>query len=112
MKAEIFVKFSEVAMHCWPGAPDRRAYLRAEHRHLFFVEVRTEVRHGDREIEFHDLLDEAKMLFGRAIADLPISRSCEMIAHAIAAPLRDRYRRSFAVTVSEDNECGATLIEV
>ena len=61
--ATIRVRFSEPGFHCWPQAPERRAYLRNPHRHLFYVTVACIVSHDEREIEFHDLLDEARMLW-------------------------------------------------
>jgi hypothetical protein len=61
--AHIHVRFTEHGVHCWPQAPERRAYLRSLHRHLFFVEVSTAVEHDDREIEFHDLQEEAACIF-------------------------------------------------
>ena len=61
--AVIFVRFEQVGFHCWPDAPSHRAYLRASHRHLFGIEVTTRVDHDERDIEFHDLRDEAAALF-------------------------------------------------
>lgn len=105
-KSDIFVRFVKAGFHLWPNAPPSRAYLAQRHRHLFHVEVRVEVRHDDREIEFHDLLEEAEDLF--EIAD--DTMSCEMMARVLANRLMALHdQRIFAVTVSEDGECGATV---
>ena len=98
--AIIRVKFVEVGIHCWPSAPKHRAYLRNPHRHRFFVTVETEVYHDDREIEFHDLLDDAKKLF-----HVKLGWSCEHMARHLAAALGVKYRRRIVVIVSEDGEC-------
>jgi hypothetical protein len=59
----IFVRFEQVGFHFGPDAPSHRAYLRATHRHLFGIEVTTTVDHDERDIEFHDLRDEAAAPF-------------------------------------------------
>lgn len=104
-EADIFVRFTVAGFHCWPGAKGRRSYLAKRHRHLFYVEVSCPVSHNDREIEFHNLLDEAKALLG----DCEFGpKSCEAITELIGEPLAKKYKRSFRITVTEDNECGAT----
>lgn len=105
--AEIFVRFSVIAFHCWPSAPERRAYLRDEHRHRIDVEVRTVVTHDDREIEFHDLIDYAKSV-------MPDPHwgpmSCETVARLLGESLVQKYERRFTVSVSEEGEAGATVV--
>jgi hypothetical protein len=59
----ITVRFTAPGFHQWPAAPQRRAYLRERHRHLFHVAVTIPVLHADREVEFHDLQDAARELF-------------------------------------------------
>lgn len=109
--AEIFVRFTATGYHNWPAAPEHRKYLRDEHRHLFHVEVRTHVRHDDRELEFHDLTDEARGLFARLGSGngLLDAMSCEAAARAIATELAERHKRAFTVLVSEDGEAGASV---
>ena len=105
--SEIFVKFSVEGVHCWPNAPKNRAYLATPHRHLFYVEVRCDVTHDDREIEFHDLLDAAKALYkGGNMGEM----SCEQMARNLGEALAQQYQRNFTVEVSEDNECGAKVV--
>lgn len=102
--AVIRVRFTEAGMHYWPGAPDGRAYLRSRHRHLFVVTVETEVYHDEREVEFHDLLEEARQKF-----HIEDHWSCERMARELARKLVSRYTRPVAVTVSEDGECEAEV---
>lgn len=108
--AVIRVRFALPGFHSWPDAPDRRAYLRDVHRHVFHVEVCTHVSHDDREIEFHDLQDEAREIFESILTSLTGPRSCEHMARVLGAKLREHHKRTFEVTVWEDNECGATVL--
>lgn len=101
----ITVRFTQSGLHCWPEAPPHRAYLASLHRHLFFVEVTTPVEHAGRQIEFHDLLEDAKRLF-----EIRESDSCEMMAANLVRWLCNKYAgRPFRVSVFEDDECGATV---
>lgn len=106
MSADIWVRFAVPGFHCWPEAPHWRPYLAQPHRHLFQVVVRTQVTHDDREVEFHDLLDQAR-------ADFPGGdlgrQSCEDMARALATKMAAHYRRPFEVSVSEDGEVGAVV---
>ena len=103
--SKIIVRFVSEGFHYWSGAPVERAYLGSRHRHLFHVEAETEVNHDDREIEFHDLLNEARSLF--PVGDLG-PRSCESLARGLASASAQKYRRPFRVAVFEDNEVGAS----
>ena len=113
--ADIFVTFKVEGLHHWPGAPARRFYLRTPHRHQFGFRVETTVTHDDREIEFHDLRDQAMQMvrdvgprYEFQMIDFG-ARSCEHIARELGAALEREYERSFVVTVDEDGECGATV---
>ena len=44
-------------LHYWPGAHDARDYLRSPHRHLFGIAATLEVRHDERDVEWHDLAE-------------------------------------------------------
>ncbi len=105
--AEIFIRFTFPGFHRWEGAPEHRSYLASRHRHLFGVEVKCLVYNDDREIEFHDLLEESKAFFSEPERG---NQSCEMMARALGEYLASRHQRSFTVTVNEDGECGATVI--
>jgi hypothetical protein len=109
------VRFAAEGWHRWPDAPDRRRYLRDPHRHLFHIEVAIEVRHDEREIEYHDLLDLCRRLWpdreldGRAPGDCA-AWSCETLARSLADRLGAIYPgRALQVRVFEDGEVGALL---
>lgn len=106
-KAEIFIRFTFAGFHRWEGAPEHRSYLAERHRHLFGVEVKCLVNNDDREIEFHDLLDESRDFFNEPERR---DQSCEMMARALGEYLSRQYQRAFTVIVSEDNECGAQVL--
>jgi hypothetical protein len=105
-EARIWVAFTHPRLHRWPEAPRTRQYLAALHRHLFHVRVSTTVLHDDRELEFHDLLDEARDSF---IRQTDTAMSCEAMARELAESMCRRYDRAFTVEVSEDGECGAVV---
>ncbi len=106
--AKIWVTFAVPGVHCYPDAPDAVAYLRNPHRHLFQFKVTLEVKHDDRDVEFHLLLAELKGLYG---VQLYVDhKSCEMLARELLGYVTDTYPGRFAsVTVSEDGECGAEV---
>jgi len=111
----IIVKWSARGFHCWPDAKEvtegRRDYLASRHRHLFYYKVSVEVGHGDREIEFHDLLDLARSFTEQRTEHG--SRSCEMLACEILDHLEEALHtmnnRNRSCSVWEDNEVGATI---
>ena len=99
------VRFHVQGRHRWPRAPEHRKYLSHEHRHLFHVECGVQVKHDDREIEFHDLLDVAQKHFA-----LVGEMSCEMAAKQLLERLKLRYpERAIYTQVFEDGECGARV---
>jgi hypothetical protein len=105
----VWAKLTFEGWHSWPDAPEHRFYLRSSHRHLFHVTVEVPVTHDNRQIEFHDLLDKAKV----AVADLPRSlgsMSCEQIAVHIGERVRETMVVPWVnVVVSEDGEVGASV---
>ena len=107
---DIFVRFTHTGFHHWKDAPPSRAYLADRHRHVFHFEAQMSVLHNDREVEFHDMLDDCKMF-----VDLNRQRwelagaSCEHMALALAEYLVAEYDRPARVEVSEDGECGARV---
>lgn len=109
----IWVKWTLPGFHAWPDAPDEVAYLRTQHRHLFHFKVTLSVPHDDREVEFHMLQTWCKRLYAKVILELN-NKSCEMIAKELLAKLVSQYgaSRSYAVEVSEDDECGAVVTQV
>ena len=103
----VTVRFTKEGWHNWPEAEGVRDYLASRHRHLFYYELTVSVGHNDREIEFHDLLEFASHA---AVAGELGRRSCEDMAEVILKAVRDKYpERTYACTVWEDNEVGATI---
>jgi hypothetical protein len=105
----ITVRWTQDGFHRWPEATGTREYLASRHRHLFYYEVTVTVEHGDREIEFHDLLDLCK----NAISDKELGRtSCEELADKVLEKVCNVYpnRPRYSATVWEDNEVGATTV--
>lgn len=123
-KSFITVRHEIPGLHCWPGAPDNRGYLRLPHRHLFRFELTIEVYHEDREIEFHDLADMLASVVcsmdqrgvARCMPDYGAmldfgAMSCEAMASAVLDYFHLRYPREMDVRVYEDNDCYATVYE-
>lgn len=103
----IIVRFTAPGFHRWKDAPPHRAYLGERHRHLFHVEARLTVKHDDREVEFHDLLD-----FCRDAFVLLTDWSCEKAARELRDAIREKWpNRKCSVSVFEDGECGALVEE-
>jgi len=99
----VIVKHEFSGLHRWPEA---KTYLYALHRHKFYVTVEVPVPHGNRSIEFHELLG----LVNRICQGLPSSerQSCEEMAEEIAREVHYVYDVwPLSVLVMEDNECGA-----
>ncbi len=112
MNKTAVVRFTFEGWHGWPDAPAHRNYLKHSHRHLFHVEVELDQLAGDREVEFHDLLDQARIPVQSPLgASKHFGRSsCEDLATVIATYVRRRWpARRVAVAVFEDNECGARM---
>ena len=111
-KSLIIVKGQYEHCHQFDKAPAEVRYLRNIHRHLFHYEVKLEVFHNDRELEFimvkHEIdrfIAESKISWGDKV-------SCEHMAVCIGEFLRATYgfARSLSVAVLEDNENGAEII--
>lgn len=120
-KRWIKVKTEFRGIHCWPECPyDDVSFLRHPHRHTFKVEVKVEVDHCDRDIEFfrlqHDVDKAINTAFGQDYKEIePIElgrKSCEDIAEAIGEVL---YTQSIydhgdmVISVSEDGEVAAEI---
>lgn len=102
------VRFRVPGWHRWPDASTERAYLALSHRHLFHLEIRLEVFHDEREVEYHDLLDFCKGAFPGG--DLG-SQSCETMARTLAQQTAARYPgRLVEVHCFEDGEVGAIVM--
>jgi hypothetical protein len=108
----IWVSFDKVGFHRYPNAPDEVAYLRDVHRHVFKFKVSISVTHDDREIEFHMFKNWLTSLYEGG--DLKVDhKSCEMLAADLLQQITVKYdctQRRIMIDVSEDGECGATLM--
>lgn len=116
---EVWVNWSKEGIHFYPGADtdpklatgewDDVSFLGVPHRHIFHFNVSIEVEHNDRDIEFIQLKRWIDRLYSQGTLELDY-KSCEMMAEDLAQEITKRYPgRNFKVTVSEDNENGATL---
>lgn len=112
----IFVKTQVDGYHLWDGAPARRGYLGNKHRHRFGIELRMNVDHDDREVEFHDVIDWIHEYLRNAY---PVDRtayglefsgsSCERIAAEMARAAYFQFGRPVTVRVDEDGYVGAEV---
>lgn len=118
MQTTIFCRTEFEGTHCYPEAPEEVAYLRSEHRHMFGVEVRMDVYHDDREVEFIMLkhfvsgwIDE-RLKRGEKVAKLG-AMSCEQVAKELIVELEQRFgmARHLVVAINEDGENGAIVYE-
>lgn len=104
----IVVRTQFEAMHQWADAPDEVAFLRDLHRHVFHVELKLEVYHADRELEF--ILVKRALTKWLELQRQPVG-SCEMIAEQVLDWAERQYgeprNRGACCTVSEDGENGA-----
>lgn len=110
----VFCNTSFEGVHCYPEAPEEVSYIRVPHRHIFNVRVDMEVFHDDREIEFIMLKHRVNSFISRFAN--PIwnmgHMSCEQVANMVIEFLKAKYRKRFiAVTVDEDGENGACVID-
>lgn len=102
------VRFQVEGFHRWATASGKRAYLAHPHRHLFHVEVRVEVFHNDRDVEFHDLLEFCRERMGAGDFG---GDSCEALAQRLGQQVVTRWPgRAVQVAVFEDGEMGAQVL--
>lgn len=119
LERQIWVTFQKEGVHLYPAAKDDPAlatgdwddvsFLGYAHRHIFHFRVGISVQHNDRDIEFIQFKRWLQSLYDDKTLELN-HRSCEMIAEELAVEINNRYPgRDISITVSEDNENGATL---
>ena len=107
----IFVKTNFEAFHYWSQAPVEVAFLRNEHRHIFYVEVTFKVNHNDRELEFFILKRRIDAFIFTAFKGKRFPFSCEELATQIGTYLiQFEELPVIKVEVSEDLENG-TIVE-
>ena len=118
-KRTIFVRFQKEGIHKYPAAatdPNLAtgdeydvSFLATPHRHIFHFEVTIEVFHNDRDIEFIQFKRWLENRYSQGILALDY-KSCEMISDDLYEVIATRYpNRKIVITVSEDNENGATI---
>jgi len=114
----IWVTFTKEGIHKYPAAlTDPKlatgdeydvSFLGYPHRHIFHFKVEIEVFHDDRDIEFIQFKRWLENLYASETLQLDY-KSCEMICDDLAEQINNKYpNRKFNITVSEDNENGAT----
>ena len=115
MRTLIVVRTQFSAIHAWKDCPiEEVSFLRNPHRHMFFVELKCQVTHANRQLEFFVVKKKLERCVD-SYRDQDIgSRSCEMLAVNIAAamenelnPKKDNGRTVIFCSVFEDNENGA-----
>jgi hypothetical protein len=118
-KRMIFVTFQKEGIHMYPAAASDFnlktgdeydvSFLGTPHRHIFHFNVAIEVFHNDRDIEFIQFKRWLENLYKGGTLELNY-KSCEMISDDLYEVIATRYPdRNIEITVSEDNENGATI---
>lgn len=114
----IWVTFQKEGIHKYPAALTDPAlatgdmydvsFLGYPHRHIFHFKIEIEVFHDDRDIEFIQFKRWLEHLYNTSVLELDY-KSCEMICDDLATQISTKYpNRKLKITVSEDNENGAT----
>lgn len=114
----IWVTFTKEGIHKYPAAlTDPKlatgdeydvSFLGYSHRHIFHFKVEIQVFHDDRDIEFIQFKRWLENLYSTGTLELDY-KSCEMICDDLAGQINNKYpNRKLNITVSEDNENGAT----
>ena len=114
----IWVTFQKEGIHKYPAALTNPSlatgdeydvsFLGYPHRHIFHFKVEIEVFHDDRDIEFIQFKRWLEGLYADGTLQLDY-KSCEMICDDLAETINSKYpQRKITITVSEDNENGAT----
>jgi len=114
-KTFVIVRHQFPALHAWTNCPHEEvSFLRHPHRHMFHVEVKVEVKHEDRDVEFFMLKNCLTQMIHDLYAHRDLgSRSCEMLCHEIRDSLHLNYPEPLyihSISVFEDNENGAEVI--
>lgn len=116
-KTEVFCTLQVEGMHRWSTCPhDEVAYLRDDHRHVFYIKAWKNVTHNDRDVEFIMLKHRIQNYLynkyfahgagpetNRRVHEFG-DKSCEMIAQELI----DKFELT-GCEVSEDNENGAIV---
>ena len=112
----IFCTFSIEGFHLWKEASaySSEEYLAFKHRHIFYFKCSASVTDSDREIEFISMRRSIKEYLITTYGE-PCNfnnMSCEKIAEIVIIFMRSKYgKRTYLVSVSEDNENGSEIID-
>ena len=106
MKTYIIIKTQFSAIHHWPECPlESVDFLKHPHRHIFYITVKKQVYHDDRQIEFIDFKNKInKFIYSNWEEKFLGKMSCEMIAKKLIQVFNVDF-----VSVFEDNENGAEV---
>ena len=118
-KRMIYVTLQKEGIHCYPAAATDInlkteneydvSFLSHPHRHIFHFNVSIQVFHNDRYIEFIQFKRWLENLYKEGTLELN-HKSCEMMSDDLYEQISRRYpNRDIVITVSEDNENGATI---
>ena len=109
MKKRVIIRTQFSAIHHWPDCPiEEVVYLRSPHRHTFYLELKFDISHNDRDIEFISLKNKIAKDISKHWEGANIGRrSCEDIAEEFM-----NHYDAVYVSVFEDNENGAELEKV
>lgn len=118
-KRMIYVTLQKEGIHCYPAAATDInlkteneydvSFLSHPHRHIFHFNVSIQVFHNDRDIEFIQFKRWLENLYKDGTLELN-HKSCEMMSDDLYEQISRRYpNRDIVITVSEDNENGATI---
>jgi len=104
MKTVVWIQTSFEGFHRWKDAPEKVAFLRNYHRHIFDVKLGIEAVHDDRAVEFFLLKGDVDEFINENYQGRYFEYSCEQIAKRLLT----KFNADF-VEVSEDGENGATV---
>lgn len=109
----IIVKFEVSGFHWWEDAPDKLAFLREAHRHVFKFEVYLRVDHSNRDLEFYVAQAAMKRWVQETYRHASVAaevnfktRSCEQIAEELGEYCIKKGWIPQAIEVYEDGENG------
>jgi hypothetical protein len=119
IKRWIEVPFQKEGIHYYPGADTNPtlatgnqydvSFLGTPHFHYFYFNVRIEIFHNERDIEFIQFRRWLEQLY--SVGTLQMNhQSCEMLAEALHTTISKQYPgRDMVISVAEDNINKAVL---
>lgn len=102
------IKFNFEGVHKYPEAPIEVAFLRNEHRHIFYVDVYVEQFHDNRDVEYIALKRKLQKMYNHSV--ICDNKSCEMLAKEVKQEVELLLPdRKVKVAVFEDMENGSLV---